>query len=126
MVTVNAVAHWGWLVSSAAVPEGGSAPWEACGGPDGLDITLSLPPCLLFQVTLSPGTPWDRLAVRPCDVPCIVKLGPPLRGMAQTQPPLVGPMLRLFPPVPLDLGLGPWEGVYLGWQLTQSGEEQTG
>ena len=63
---------------------------------------------------LSPGTPWDRLAVRPCDVPCVVKLGPPLRGMAQTQPPLVGLMLCLFPSAPLDLGLGPWEGVYPG------------
>lgn len=41
-----------------------------------------------IQVMLSAGTQWDCLVVRPCDVPCVVKLGPSLRGMAQTQPPL--------------------------------------
>lgn len=47
---------------------------------------------------LSAGTQWDRLVVRPCDVPCVVKLGPLCEGdVAQTQPPLVGMMLLSSP-----------------------------
>lgn len=38
------------------------------------------------QVVLSPRTHWDHLLLGPCSVPCVVKLGPPLRGLAQTQP----------------------------------------
>ena len=42
----------------------------------------------------------------PCDVPCVVDLGPPPRGKAQTQPPLVGANAQSLPSALLDGGWG--------------------